>query len=153
MTVVGYQTVLDNIVTLLNNAKATTLSTNLTTAVQQVIKGDPNNIPVQANMYPTVFVYLTKKDEDWVTLGGALKQTVLTFEIYALVLLTGTSDSSDQEVRYLSDNIENLLRANSDLQGTVDFCNPSECSFERAFKEGTYLSCAVITLEVRKTIQ
>lgn len=154
MATVGYQTILTNIYNALNNVKATTLSTSLTAAVRQVIKGDPNIIPVQITQYPAVFVHLLDKTENYGSMGTSLRNTMVNFEIYGFVNLSTGSDNSDAEARQLADNIEGILRGDTTLANTVDYINPKSCTFDRAVtKDGVYVSACLINLEVKKTVK
>lgn len=150
----NYDTILDQIVLVLNNANGVggDLRLNLEKYVQRIAKGDPNNIPIPMNMYPAIYVWLAREDEDFVTIGGLLKDVLLTVNIMLFVERI-ESDASDKQARYLADNINYIMRNNIKLNNIVDWAQCTVKDFEAGWKEGIYVSACTITYQVHKTVK
>lgn len=146
----NYRNILTNITDLLI-ANTGTLDDSITTSPRLITRGDPNNVPVQVTQYPAIFVQLNSKSEDFSQIGQRQKDITLNFNIYALVQKSTNSDSSDLDVQNLARNIETVLRTTSGvtLSQTVLYCNPKSCAFDSAFKDGIWLSAALIDLECK----
>lgn len=150
MVEVGYRSLITKIKSVISAGAG--LNTNLSREVMQVVSGDPFIVPVPNNLYPTIFVDLVDKEEVWGSLGDKEKSVTLTLNVYCLVFLQATADNSDTEVQYLADNVEEIIRGNTNLDNTVDWATPTTCDFATGFKDGVHLSCAVIELKVFKLI-
>jgi hypothetical protein len=150
----NYDTILNTIVSVLTTANAAggELQTNMQKVVQIIAKGDPNNIPIPMNMYPAIYVWLSREDEDFVTIGGLLKDVLLTVNIMLFVERI-TSDASDQQARYLADNINYVMRNNIKLNNTIDWAQCRVKDFDAGWKDGIYVSACTITYQVHKTVK
>lgn len=145
-----YRNILTTITDILS-ANTATLDDSMTTAPRIIRRGDPNNIPVQVTQYPAIFVQLNSKAEDFSQIGQRSKDITLNFNVYGLVQLSTSNDNSDREIHNLARNIETVLRTANGviLSNTVLFCNPKNCNFDTAFKEGIWLSSALIDVECK----
>jgi len=150
MAQVGYRTIIDNLKTAISGG--TGLNTNLSRVVMQVVDGDPFIVPIPNTMYPTIMVDLMGMEEEWSDLGNSRKNITLTLNIYCLIFYQGTSADSDKEAHHLADNVEQIIRADVTLSGTVDWMSPASTDFATGFKDGVHLSCAVIELKIFKLI-
>lgn len=160
VTRIDYQTLLENIRNEIYNGGAN-LNQNLSTSVQQVIYGDPNNIAVAANMYPTVFIQLQGMEEAWETLGsvgsgdGGQKTAAIKFSAFCFVIKSSGSDDSDKEIRYLASNIEGLIRNNVRLSNTSNllWITPTSTNFVDSWRDGIYLSSATMAFECKVDVK
>lgn len=149
-----YRNILITITDILS-ANTNTLDDSITVSPRLITRGDPSNIPVQVDNYPAIFTHLISKSEDYEQVGRRTKDITLNFNVYALVQLSTGNDQSDLDCQNLARNIETVFRTANGvtLSNTVLFTNPRTCSFDRAYKDGIYLSAAIIDLEVRVLTQ
>jgi hypothetical protein len=154
VTRTNYDTILDKIVSVLTAANGVggDLRTSMEKIVQKIAKGDPNNIPIPINMYPAIYVWLAREDEDFVTIGGLVKDILLTVNIMLFVERI-ESDASDKQARYLADNVNYIMRNNIKLDNAIDWAQCTVKDFEAGWKDGVYVSACIITYQVHKVIR
>lgn len=141
-TRVGLYTIKENLKTLFNNANTTTaspvdLSSDLSKRVQKVLAVHPAAIPVQASHYPFVSCYIAEKPikEDQIAkdqLNIKRKSTVsidIVGGVFNQNLTDLTKDPSDNDINYLMENIELILRSDPTLNGSVTYQRPENCIY------------------------
>ncbi len=114
------------------------LSSDLTTRVQKVLTVHPNLIPVQASYWPFVSCYVESKDPNAGTdiagdqLQAKRKGKVKIFVVggfYNENFVTDTKDPADDDINYLMENIELVLRGNPTLKLTVKWQKPVDVKY------------------------
>jgi len=150
---VEYVTIRDAIISLLNN-NSSTLNNGLSSNVKQIKAGNPFTIPIPATMYPSIFIRLDGKDEEFVTIGGGRKRVTLHFSIFGIVRIIKSSSDSDDEAIKLADNIEAVFRDNININSNVNYCNPVSTDFGIGETEGgVYVSMIEIRLDCVKELK
>ena len=148
---------------ILDSANTTTgspidLSANLDTRVQQVLKVHPAKIYIDPGSFPFVSVFTENKDIEQQTMGhkgnqtSALRRADLTLSIAAAVqeplIETVKADESDENVETLMENIEEVLRANVNLNSSVTWAIPSNVAYhQEPWDEQTIIRGALMSLE------
>jgi len=103
------------------------LSANLTNRVSKVLTVNPDLIPIQDDYFPCVTVHYDSKsmNQDTIaqTMTNAKRKAELILDINAAVIDynidSPANDSSSDQIEYLAENIEEILRANPDLSATA----------------------------------
>jgi hypothetical protein len=137
------------------------LSSGLLKRVQKVLKVNPARIPIQASIYPCVTVFIGKKDIEQKSIGksqanvkreGRIEVTV----VGAVMNTTITSideDQADEDCESLMENIEEILRANETLAGTVTWSFPKGVTYHNLAigmkDEEVHLRAGLLTLEAK----
>jgi|2_EtaG_2_1085320.scaffolds.fasta_scaffold03129_5 hypothetical protein len=109
--------------------------------------GDPSKIPTYASEYPSAYVELIGKEEEFSQLGttsiggGAvsIKRDITTsINITAFVYKQDGSDASDKQVQTFARNIETIFRSNTQVDGSDgwDTCLFTSAQFADAYLEG-----------------
>jgi hypothetical protein len=139
-----------------DTAAAYDLSTGLTTRVQKVLKLNPALIPVQANWYPYVSVWVDAKDVEPADFAGnqlmAKRQATVHLKVAGAVWENAVADEAvdeaDNECEQLMENIEEILRRNPQLSATVTWQFPGRIQYYNAsLGEGACLRAGVMDLE------
>jgi hypothetical protein len=158
---------IDNIKTqiksILDSANTTTgspidLSNNLDTRVQQVLKINPSKVYVDPGSFPFVSVYAENKDIEQQTMGhkgnqtSALRRADLTLNVVCTVqeplIESVKADETDENCETLMENIEEILRANVDLNSTVSWAIPDNVSYHDApWDERNVIRGAIMSLQ------
>ncbi|MHA1866629.1 MAG: hypothetical protein ACTSXD_01025 [Candidatus Heimdallarchaeaceae archaeon] len=146
----------DSIVNLLDKNNTTTssydISDGLAIRVKQIKKGYSKATPIPIQLYPTVFVELQTKKEEFSQLGKSSRRKVnIVYDIVPVVYYKGREES-DEQLLLLVQNIENLLRNKIDLSATVDFSVIEATDFDVIYRDDIWNSVAKITLNIEKTI-
>lgn len=150
---IQYITIRDAIITLLE-ANPDTLNTGITGDVKQIIGANPITHPVPSTMYPTVFVMLKNNTEEFKTIGGGRKESILHFSIFGFVRKLTSDKDSDDEMMIFADNIQAVFRDNININSAVAMAGPVSCDFGvLEIKGGTYVSGAEIGLDCLVRLQ
>lgn len=149
--------------TIFRDANTTTatrdLSSGMDTRVQHVLRVNPTLIPVQADWYPYVSVYVAGKNIEAADFAGS--QLLAKREGKVMLKIVGgvwntvcddpAVDEADNDCDALMENIEEILRRNDTLVGKVTWQFPTRCDFYNAsLGEGNALRAG--QLEVEATI-
>lgn len=113
------------------------LSSGLTRRVQKVLSVHPEFIPIQASHYPAVTCYISEKPIEVADIAkdqlNAKRKTKVTIDIVGAIfnqnVLDMTKDPADEDLNYLMENIEYILRTDSTLNGKVLWQHPIGCSY------------------------
>lgn len=123
--------ILENLKTIFETANTTTgspidLSQDMSSRVNQVMTLNPMKIPVEANNFPMVTCFVTGKTMESATIGrqsSAKRKAIVEIDIVAAVynddFHTFKNDPADQDINYLMENIELILRSNESLTNKV----------------------------------
>lgn len=152
---IGYEAVVDALVTLIGTTHIANLNSGLAKNVATVAKGDPLVRPLAASQYPAVIIdYAGKTAEEQQTAGNR-RIVTLHLDIYVLVRMTSSATNDCyEEVRLICDNAESILREHSSLGDTVLASDIPSTNFGYVrFGEGLgVFSAGVIRLDVRKLL-
>lgn len=121
-----------------NTTTATTyLSNNLNTKVQKVAKLNPSRVPIQSSWYPVVTVFVDSKEVNVQDI--AVNQTnskrradiniIVAGVVWNNIMVNKDVDEADDDCESLMENIEEILRANPTLGGTVTWSFPTEVTY------------------------
>ena len=152
---IGYETIIDALVTMLGTTYVADLNSGLAKNVQTVAKGDPLVRPLPASKYPAVIVDYAGKTEESNRTAGNQRIANLHFDIYVLLrMVSSASNDSYEEVRRICDNIEGILREHHTVGDTVMCSNITATDFGYVrFGEGLGIfSAAVVRLDAQKHI-
>lgn len=156
-----------------NDAGATRdLSSGLANRVQRVLKINPNRIPVQADWYPYVTIFIDQKSVEMQDFGGsqmnAKRKGEISVKIAGVVvnslLADAEVDEADDDCESLMENIEEILRANPQLGGSavgsavvgssqvgpiVSWSYPTKVTYHNAtLAEGVHIRAGMLDLTV-----
>lgn len=134
------------------------LSTNMTNRVQTVWKQNPEILPIQATLFPLVTIYLDNKSIQADTIArnqatGKRKATIV-FKIYGATYNSAFTnvyeDIADNDIEYLMENIEEILRSNGNLNGTVGWAIPTNVDYISGFTEdeSAFVRAAMMDLNI-----
>lgn len=141
-----YNDFLTEVRTLLrNNATTTALNASLTSdyvlASDHINIGVPENIPVQTDQYPYIFITLKNVEEEFANVGisstGMRRHLTLNVDLTAFTYLGSDSNDSDKNARTLARNIHSVFRSNTNYATTTgwDQCLIGNTVFDRAYVE------------------
>ena len=105
--------------------------------VQKVLTVNPDVIPVQASMFPFVTIFNGSKSVELATMAGdqvrGKRMADLRFHVLGAVwcgqTTRTTDDRSEEQVGYLMENVEEVLRRNFKLNGTVLWSKPESIGY------------------------
>lgn len=150
---------LQNVFDAANTTTATRdLSTGLTTRVQRVVKLNPSLIPIQADWYPYVSIWIDSKDVEpadfAATQLAAKRKATVRLKVAGGVWETGVAvgaegvDEADEDCESLMENIEEVLRGNPTVNGLVTWHFPVRTKYYNApLEEGSCLRVGVLDLD------
>ncbi len=158
MTIVNYKNIIDNIQSTLQDANTITadyyLSTNMAKKVVNVSKRNPNLISGQTSQFPSICIRI---DNDTKTLEEMARTNIsakmrsdVVFSvigiIYHNVLNDGNlaDDPADDEIHYFAENVEEVLRRNHKLNGSVLYSVPTLVSFYEDLDEESFFRTFVM---------
>jgi hypothetical protein len=162
MGVIDISSIKENIRSVLNDANTTTgspidLSGNLSTRVKSVLKLNPEAIQLDVNVFPYVTVFTSKKDIQNKTIARdqatGKKLGTFTFTIVGCVWNDATtdyrSDAADEDVEKLMENVEQILRANTTLNGNCNWQFPTGVTYHSGrLSEGAHVRVGIMDLQV-----
>lgn len=139
---VGLNTIKENIKTLLNSANTITaspidLSSDMSSRVRKVLSVHPASIPIQASHYPYVSCYIAGKpiqaDDIAKDQLNAKRRARISIDVIGGVFNQNisdiTKDPADNDINYLMENIELILRSDPTLSNSILYQKPTECSY------------------------
>lgn len=134
------------------------LSGNLTNRVSGILKLNPLRVFTQSTQLPIVTTWIDSKD---VTQQGSLKNqstakkiATVNVKIAGIVnnnsILSTDNDEADEDLQYLMENIEEIIRSNDTLNATVDWSLTQGVTYEDApISEDTIYRVGILDLEAR----
>jgi hypothetical protein len=150
----------DNLKSLFDSANTTTaspvdLSNSLTRRVQKVLTVNPDMIPLQLSYFPYVTCYVGGKSnlKDDIA-GGQLnskRRALIDVKVVGMVWnnnhTSDTEDPADNDINYLMENVELILRSNHNITNKVQWQLPDGVEYYSAsLDEQTHLRAGVISL-------
>jgi hypothetical protein len=149
----GLKTILDGV----NTTTAGGLSYGLSTKVAKVLTVNPERIPVQANYYPYVTIYTDAKVVDEKTISrdqlSGRRRAELDIKIVGVVqnfiVADPTNDEASDEAEILMENIEEILRSYTKINGLVDWQYPTGVTYHNIrLEEETSVRAGLMNLRV-----
>lgn len=153
----------NSIKSVLDAANTTTasydLSTSLTSRVITVSTISPNAYHFTADKLPAVSIWTNSKaisapgivkDQITAKREGLAKFFVAGF-VWNSDFMDIYGDSSDDEIETLMENIEEVLRRNTDLSGTVLWNKPTECEYHSlSLSNEQHYKVGILTVECKQ---
>ena len=148
MAVIDLNGIKNQLRTIFNTANTTTASTDLSSGlesrVQQVLTVNPSRIPIQSTWYPYVTVYLDAKDIEEQTINknqvNGKRRAELDIKIVGAVwnstVSDETKDDASDDAESLMENIEEILRSNTDIGALVNWSFPTGVTYHNLKLEG-----------------
>lgn len=135
------------------------LSSNLDRRVQSILKLNPERIPLNDNETPCVTVFTDSKspiEPRAVNVSGlnGKRKAEINYKVVGMVyapnyIADPTEDKGDDEIEYLMENVERVLRAYDDLGGTVNWQFPNAVTYHSAsFDEESHYRVGILDLRV-----
>lgn len=133
------------------------LSNNMSTRVNSVLKLNPEKIMPQASLFPAVTVFLDSKKIEMKTIAASQvhgkRRADLTFKIVGLTWNDRTQDyrvdPSDNDLEYLMENVELILRSYANLSGNCLWQFPTGVSYHSGgYDEQTHFRVGILDLQV-----
>jgi hypothetical protein len=148
LSTLDFKAVRDDILTLIR-ANTTTLNTGLTagtftSTTEQIKPGDPFSNPQPMSLYPSIFVKIGTKEEDWQSMGNR-KQATLTFSIFAMTVKV--ENDPDAEIMLLAKNIESVIRDNVQFSTYILMSKLASGDFGDGDINGVYAHVYRVNLE------
>jgi len=162
MTVVNYKTIIDNVQSVLTEANTVTadydLSTNMASRVSTISQRNPSFLVSQPSLFPILCIRIDSDDKEHMEVGATTnpKQSMISLSLIgclwynALSETTPDDDTSDREIHYFAENVEEVLRRNSRLNNSVLNSTVDGCRFYEDLDEEAYFRTFVIDYKVRK---
>lgn len=134
------------------------LSANLAggVRVREVLKIHPEMIRPQASIFPLITCYIPskpiKRDDIASNQLNAKRRASLQIDIVGTIWNDNISsfdeDPADEDINYLMENIELILRSDYNLGGTVNWQRPVDCKYyTTVLDEQTHLRSGILSLE------
>lgn len=146
---------------ILSNANTTTasvdLSQNLTNRIVCITKKNPEKIDILGNEMPAVCIYSKSKEiaqkDVVINLSTGKREGRYKVQIAGLCFEPfGTDtdeDDSETELEYLMENIEEILRANATLNGSVKWNLPVDVNYHSAsFDEEAHFRVGFLNIDI-----
>lgn len=160
-TRVGLNTIKSELKSLFESANTTTaspidLSSGLTRRVQKVLSVHPEFIPIQASFYPCVTCYIPEKtivaDDIAKDQLSTKRRGRISIDIVGAVFNQNmtdiTKDPADEDINYLMENIELVLRSSPTLNSSVLFQKPSSCRYySTTLVSNVHIRVGILTVE------
>ena len=152
----------DTIATTLDAANTTTaspidLSSDMAKRVRVVMKVNPEKISPQASLFPLVTVFIDGKDVNNTTISATQligkRKADLSFKVVGMTWNDTASDykqdPSDNDLEYLMENIEYVLRSNPTLSGYCSVQYSTGVTYHSAgYDEQSHLRIGILDLKV-----
>jgi hypothetical protein len=156
---INIPTIKTAIKTLLDAELTAELSADMSKEVRRVCKLNPENMHLQASLFPAVCVYTTSKTIDPGTIVcnqvKAQRFSRLRMTIAGMVWNQNFSadldrDPADDDLEQLMENIEAVLRNSPTISGNSTWAFPSDVTYHNAaFDEETHFRIGFLDMELR----
>lgn len=137
---------------------ANDLSSGLQTRVKKIAKLNPTRIPLQSSWYPFVTCYVSGKtmpqqDIALTQVSGKRRGEIeikIVGAVWNSIYTNKDVDEADDDCESLMENIEEILRNNSTLVGTVTWSLPESVTYHSTnVDEGCNIRAGILTLKAR----
>jgi len=134
------------------------LSGGMSDRVKKVLKVHIERIPIQPSFFPAITIFTSDKDISQRTIArnGAGGKRLGTYKLMIAGIVFNPSftedldDSSDDECEILMENIEELLRSNTNLDKTCESAIPSKITYHNSsYDEQTHMRVGILSLDVK----
>jgi hypothetical protein len=151
----------ENIRYVLNQANTTTaspcdLSGSMSRRVQTIMTLNPEKIRPQASLFPLVTVFCTGKKIEQKSIAAnqqyGKRRAEITFSIVGIVWNDRTTDyradAADNDLEYLMENLELILRSHGDLTQQCNWQFPNGVTYHSAgYDENSHFRIGVLDLQ------
>jgi len=134
------------------------LSASMSKQVQVVQKVNPQKLSTQATLFPAVTVFTKSKSMKSATIArnqvNGKREAKLTLTVVGMVWNQNfsadiNSDPADQDLEYLMENIERILRSYHDLGSNVTWQIPTDVVYHTAaFDEQSHFRVGFLDIEI-----
>jgi hypothetical protein len=139
---------------------AVDLSGGMDRRVQQVLKVHPLKVPIDPGSFPWVSMYIDSKEIEQLTMGhagsqaSALRSAELVVHLACAVqepLITSVKeDQGDENCEKLMENVEEIIRSNTNLNSSVDWCFPDTAEYhDEPWDERNFIRGALLPLRCK----
>ena len=134
------------------------LSNGLTERIKKVLKVHIERIPIQASFFPAITIFTDDKDISTRSIARnaasgkrlGVYNIVIAGVIFNPNFTEDLDDSADDECEILMENIEELLRSNTNLDNTCESAIPSKITYHNAkYDEETHMRVGLLSLDVK----
>lgn len=148
---------------ILDSANTTTgspidLSANMTQRVARVMKVNLSKIPIQPSFFPCLTTWYDSKTVELSTIAKNLtigKRTgefgmILAGMTWEQITSNVDADPSDEQIEFLMENAEEIIRANHTINSTVSWCYPTSVQYHTfPNDEQTHLRIGIMNLKIK----
>lgn len=158
---VPINTIKDYIRSILQTAKDSSspisLSRNMVNAVSSVLTVNPEKLRPDANVFPCVTVFLSDKQIEAKTIAGnqvnGKRKAQLSFSIVGLMwnsnMVSYKQDPSDDDLEYLMENVEVVLRHYATLNNLCNWQIPTAVTYHSSgYDEQSHMRVGILNLDV-----
>lgn len=166
MSSVNLKSIKDGIKTLLDAANQAggvpiDLSTNMTNRVRKVLTLNVEKIPIQPSYFPCVTIFFKGKGIELYDIAKnqytGRRTSIIDISIVGLVWIDNMNtanfditDLADNECEYLMENIEEVLRNDPTLSGTVLTSKPTSVTYHNfVVAEDAHMRAGIMNLQAR----
>ena len=164
MSVIDLNNLKEQVQTVLQAQNTTTasilnLSNNLTTQITKVFKKHPRHLVGQASEFPCVTVFLDGKDMDNTSIAPnqrtqGRRRADIRVNIAGLMwdnnFVSNDDDEAEDDIEALMENIEEILRNDYTLGGTVDWIKPESVEYFTMYGNDSNLLTGVLAMRASK---
>ena len=164
MAVLDLNNIKENIQTVLQAQNTTTasildLSNGLTERIKKVFKKHPRHLVGQASEMPCVTVFIDGKTIENTTISPnqrtqAKRKAEVNVHVAAMLwdnnFGTNDDDEAEDDIESVIENVEEILRNDPTVSGTVDFIIPQDVVFFNLYEDNAHMVTGVLSLKVVK---
>lgn len=162
MSVIDLNNLKEQVQTLLHDNNTTTssvrdLSEGLATAkrITKVFKKHPRHLIGQASEFPCVTVFIDGKDIDNTTISmnqrSAKRRADVQVRVAALMydnnFQSNDDDEAEDDLESVMENLEEILRSNTTLNGAAQWIIPEDVDFFTLYKDNSSLLTGVFSFK------
>lgn len=159
---VDINTIKETIRTVLENANVAgadpiDLSQNLVNRVKTVLEVNPEKLMPNSPVFPCVTVFLSEKSIEAKTIAKSQvygkRKCILRFSVVGMMwnnnMVSYKQDPADDDLEYLMENVEEILRHYATLNNLCNWQMPSAVTYHSSgYDEQTHMRIGILSLEV-----
>ncbi len=134
------------------------LSANMAQRVARVMKVNLAKIPIQPSFFPCLTMWYDSKSVELVTIARDLATgkrqaefgMILAGMTWEQITSNVDVDPSDEQIEFLMENAEEIIRTKHTLNGTVSWCYPSSVQYHTfPHDEQVHLRIGIMALKIK----
>lgn len=141
MAVIDFSAIKERIQSVLETANTTTASTDLSNGlsarIQKVVKINPERIPIQANIFNYVTIFVDSKDIDETAMAAnqtnVKRKATVDLKILGVVWNPNVTaldeDAADNDCEKLMENVEHILRSDPTINSNAIWSHPTGVTY------------------------